>query len=224
MKKNFIYILAVILVGAIATYFLFNSDDKKKKTVKNSQEEDYTVPNDKGFKDFYADAPNPFESQDMENEANRLWASAMKKTFDDRHREKVKEEWRNFAAKYPKNIYIPNDFRQPLTEKEIQERRQYLDNYTAAESNFNRMLGLGKYSEPGKTPSSPKEAGVTPEQQRIFFDYKIREMESRLELMEFVKEHKGLAPDQEATAEKDIKLWKKQLEELKNISKQVPNT
>ncbi|MDX1957872.1 MAG: hypothetical protein SFU98_04825 [Leptospiraceae bacterium] len=223
-KNTILYVFILALLATTIGYFLFKGKGKapvaKKKTTE-TQEFSSTQTKDS----YYPDAPSPYlESSDLEDEANKLWSSAIRDRKDESHREKVRAEWRDFASKYPKNFYVLNEFKAPLTEEETKERIQSLESFTAVDSFYARAVSLGKYSPVGSTPKDPKEAGVTPNEQRAFFDFKIRELESRLELMDYAKENKGLSSDQLQSAEKDIASWKKELEAIKTVAKTVPNS
>jgi hypothetical protein len=197
---------AVALVVLISTFV--GKSDKGKKVTKKTSEEFPVFGSEKGYADSqYPDAPLPYvEDPSMEDEAVNLWPTAIKSVKDDKHREKVKEEWRDFATKYPKNIYVMNEFRPAMTEKEAKERRATMETFTGVDATYARMESKFKYSEPGseppKAPKSAKDAGVTPDEQKVYFSYRIRELESRIELMDYVKENKGLTEDQVRTAEK----------------------
>ncbi len=226
MDKRFFILLGVVGTLALLLFFLSSRGEEKKKAVSTGESEE--VPNFKnstGYSDsMYPDAPSPFVNGEAEEEARNLWPTAIKSTKDDAHREKVKEEWRDFASRYPKNIYVLNEYRAPLTDKDVAERRASLDTFTGVDTYFYREASRVRYAESGKDPVTPKDAGVTPDQQRAFFDYKIREVESRIELIQYAREQKGLSSDQEKIADRDIAQWKKELEDLQKVSKTVPNT
>jgi len=226
MDKKWLFILGGgVLVLLLVVLFSFRSEDKKKQA-KSKEDSDFQIAkNTTGYSDsIYPDAPSPFVNSEAEEEAQNLWPAAIKSVKDDAHREKIKEEWRDFVAKYPKNIYVLNEYRQPLTEKEAADRRILLDLVAGVDSFFSREVSRGKYAEGGKDPVVPKEAGVTPDQQKAFFDYKIREIESRIELIQYAREQKALSSDQDRIADKDIAEWKRELEDLQKVAKLVPNT
>jgi len=226
MDKRFYILLGVAGSLALLLFFLSSRSEDKKKVVSAGESEEIPIfKNSAGYTDsMYPDAPSPFVNGEAEEEARNLWPTAIKSTKDDAHREKVREEWRDFASKFPKNIYVLNEYRAPLTEKEVAERRASLDTITSVDTYFYREVSRLRYAEPGKDPVTPKDAGVTPDQQRSFFDYKIREVESRIELIQYAREQKGLSSEQEKIADRDIAQWKKELEDLQKVSKTVPNT
>ena len=57
-----------------------------------------------------------------------------------------------------------------------------------------------------------------------YFDYKIQEIESRIELLEYTMEKSRLSSIDESTAKNDIALLKKELASLKDVKAQVPNS
>jgi len=222
----------LLLLGAAGTlallvlFFLSSRKEETKKVVKAEETEEFLNTKDfSGYADTsYPDAPSPFANAEAEEEARSLWPTAIKSVKDDAHREKIREEWRDFATKYPKNIYVLNEYRAPLTEKEAADRRSSLDSFTSVDTYFFREMGKLRSAEFGKDPApTPKDAGVAPDQQRAYFDYKIKEVESRIEMIQYAREQKGLSSDQDAIADKDIAQWKKELEDLQKVSKTVPN-
>jgi len=226
MDKKWLFIIGGGILVLLLVFFLKPGNEEKKQQAKQKEGEDFRIARDfSGYSDTtYPDAPSPFVNVEAEEEAQNLWPTAIKSVKDDAHREKVKEEWRDFVTKYPKNIYVLNEYRPPLTEKEAADRRILLDLVVGVDTYFSREVSRGKYAEGGKDPVVPKEASVTPDQQKAFFDYKIREIESRIELIQYAREQKALNTDQERIADRDIANWKKELEDLQKVAKTVPNT
>jgi len=225
-KKIVILLGAAGAIALLVLFFLSSGKEKTKKVAKTEESEEFlNTKNFSGYSDtMYPDAPSPFANADAEEEAKSLWPTAIKSVKDDAHREKVREEWRDFASKYPKNIYVLNEYRAPLTEKEAADRRSSLDSFTSVDTYFFRETAKLRSAEIGKDPAAaPKDAGVTSDQQRAYFDYKIKEVESRIELIQYAREQKGLSSDQDGIADRDIAQWKKELEDLQKVSKTVPN-
>ena len=80
-------------------------------------------------------------------------------------------------------------------------------------------------SEPGSAvPKAPGKADVTPEEQRIYIGFKTRELESRIQLIEYSIENSGINGDQLTIARKDISDWKKELSQLQDVERRIPNS
>ncbi|EPG73242.1 hypothetical protein LEP1GSC058_3235 [Leptospira fainei serovar Hurstbridge str. BUT 6] len=173
----------------------------------------------------FPDAPHPFtEDPELEGQAKRLWPHAFGPKKTDADRERIREEWVEFAFKYPKNIYIPAEFRTPLTQDEERKAKERLDLVTAAESQFAISRNAGKFAEPGVSPSQVTDPQVTPQQQKAYFDYKIQELESRIQLVEYSIQQGKLDPSQIQEANQDISTWKNQLQQLRQTLDTVPSS
>ncbi|TGN17713.1 hypothetical protein EHS15_16190 [Leptospira idonii] len=167
----------------------------------------------------FADAPAPEE--DELSQAEKLWPFALERQPN--RKEKIKEEWRDFAAKYPKNFYIPKEIRPAMTEAEEKEAKENMETFTALEANFASSISKNKWSEPnGNPPSEPSRPA--PAEQKIYFDYKIHELESRIQMIEYWMENNQTAAADKLNAERDLKVWKKELSTLQEVRSQVPKS
>jgi hypothetical protein len=227
MTKRNLLILGLVGLAAISIVVLMMPGKSGKKRVSQTGGgDDFTVfSSDKGYTDtIYPDAPLPFvEDPSLEAEAINLWPSAIRSVKDDKHREMVREQWKDFSTKYPSNVYVPKQYKAPITVEQEKEIRENLDIFASVDTFYARSISRSKYGEPGKEPVTSTEAGVTPSEQRKFFDYKIRELESRIQLIEYAKENNGLAEDQIPSANKEIVSLKKEIEKLSEVAKTVPN-
>lgn len=240
LNRQYTLFIGAIALFIFSLYLLFSipsrQESKKASPLKKigdslgfkktSALDDYHDP-------FYPDAPNPFdENEELFDEVERLWPDALNSVTlwpqalypeKNKHREKVREEWIDFSNKYPENIYIPNEYKEPLTEESAAEIREELDNFTdmtARQANFSAMT---KYASPGtEPPQAPSEAEVSPEVQRSYFRYKKKELESRIQLVRYMMENSYLEKDQQEIAMKDLEKWQKELNQIIEISKKVP--
>ncbi len=227
MNKKFL-IVGGIALALIALAFLFlPSKDKKKTTQKNSSSEtsDSVSSTSGGFTNF-SDAPSPGnEDSALEAEAEKLWPHLAKQDTSAKRKEKVREEWNAFATKYPKNFYIPAELKAPLTEAEAAEKRKEIDIVAKMDSKLAVMEINARKSEPGSAvPKAPGKADITPEEQRIYIGFKTKELESRIQLIEYSIESSGINGDQLTIARKDISTWKKELTQLQDVEKKIPNS
>jgi hypothetical protein len=228
MNKKFL-IIGAIALAVIALVFVFSPFSEKKKTTKANSNgtdmSDNSSTSSNGFSNF-SDAPSPAsEDSALEAEAERLWPHLSKQDTSEKRKEKVKEEWNAFASKYPKNIYIPSELKAPLTEAEIADRRKEMDIVSKMDSKIAVMEVNAKRAEPGSAvPKAPGKADITPEEQRVYIGYKMRELESRIQLIEYSIENSGITGDKLTIARKDMISWKKELSELQAVEKKIPNS
>lgn len=218
--KVILTLCAGLLLGMV--FLLVNTNSKTEGQVSSieKEESDYhskhatTVFDDPEF----AEAPTP-EDLDLA-QAEVLWPFALEKKPN--RKEQVKEEWRDFAAKYPKNFYIPREIKQRLSEKEEKEQLDLLDDFTAMDASFSSSVASSKWDmgNPPNEPSSKPDAA----KQKRYFDYKIYELESRIQMVEYWMETKKPSAEVKQNAEKDLKLWRTELSSLKEVRSQVPNT
>lgn len=225
-RKIWLYLgLGAAVLVAIGLLLPGKTDKKQNKST--GEREDFPVfSNPQGYSDsIYPDAPLPFvEEPALEEEAVQLWPTAIRSVKDEKHKEKIREEWKDFAARYPTNLYVLKEFKPAMSKQEEEKALANLETFAEVDSFYARTLATAKYAEPGTEPKIGNEPKITPASQRVFFEYKIQELESRIQLIEYAKESKALSSEQESTAVKEIGNWKKEIEKLKEVAKTVPNT
>ncbi|MFN3605367.1 MAG: hypothetical protein ACK4UJ_11725 [Leptonema sp. (in: bacteria)] len=214
MNKKYIFALLVflaVLLFLFIFYFVFKPVQKVEPEVSEEKIEDQKVKE-------YGDAPKP--NLDPE-EIFKLWPDLAQKMEIDK--EKIDQEWIDFARKYPDNFYIPTKYLN-LTEKQKEERIKELENFADIEAKLSAQKAkLEKESKVGiDGPEPPEKPSVTPDEQKSYFDYKIRELQSRIQLIEYWIENQNIDPQQKKMAEEDLQQWKKELSEYENIRKQIP--
>lgn len=175
----------------------------------------------------WADAPPPGDDLEKLEQYRRLWPDIDDAPAD---REAVRQSWQDFAARYPDNIYVPNEYRGELSESERKARRETLDAVGAVESGLASARALARKSSapgpggaPGEGPDAPVESPVTPQEQRLFFDYKIRELESRIQIVEYTIEQNRLDADQLPEARRDLATWRAKIAEFEQVRATIPN-
>ncbi|TGK18137.1 hypothetical protein EHO61_11880 [Leptospira fluminis] len=225
IKKYSLWILLGFLAFVLLLFILWPEKSRKIKSV--SQETETVLERRRNLTSGieFPEAPHPFqEDPELEGQAKRLWPHAFGPKKTDSDREKIREEWAEFALKYPKNIYIPAEFRPPLTEEQEKKARERLDLVTAAESQFAIGRNAGRFAEPGATPPQSTEPQVTPQQQRAYLEYKIQELESRIQLVEYTIQQGQMDPAQVSEANQDIAQWKSDLQQLTQTLNIVPSS
>ncbi|MDV6234100.1 hypothetical protein CH379_000440 [Leptospira ellisii] len=226
-KKKILF--ATVLFAVFLILFLvFWPEDKKRESL-SMVEESEAVLKTKYYSEmdpYFPDAPHPFnEDPDLEGQAKKLWPEAFKPRKTPEEKEQIRKEWTDFIARYPKNVYIPSEFKPALTETEEKEARDRLDSVSNVETKNAINRALGKYAEPGMEPkSAPSESSVNPKEQRAYINYKIEELESRIQLIEYTIQQGKLDASQIPTANQDLAIWKKELAQLKQVQSLIPGS
>ncbi|MCE9599931.1 MAG: hypothetical protein K8S54_18370 [Spirochaetia bacterium] len=172
------------------------------------------------FKDLYPDAPNPMEDPELAEQIKNLWPDVTKPKPD---RDAVRREWSDFVKKYPNNIYVPDEFKSPLSESQADERRKTLDTVASVETKFGNMRAAAKSAQPGQDgPAAPAQATATPQEQTVYFDYKIQELQSRIQLVEYMLSNGEPDAEQKASAQKELLQWGRDLENYKKLKASIP--
>ncbi|EPG81348.1 hypothetical protein [Leptospira santarosai] len=225
-KKKLFFATALLAVFLIL-FSVFWIENPKKRSLPISEEKD-TVLKTRYYSEmdpYYPDVPHPFnQDPELEVQAKKLWPEAFRPKMTSEEKEEIQKEWGNFIARYPKNLYIPAELRPPLTEAEEKEVREKLDTFADVESGNISVRFLEKYSEPGKEPEFSSELNVTPKEQLVYINYKIEELESRIQLVEYTIQQKKLDADQIEIATQDLIDWKGELSELKQVQSQIPRS
>jgi hypothetical protein len=225
-KKKLIYLVGGIVILFLA-FLIFKGDSEEKDTVtqKDKKSDTWKTQSSDGnsFSNF-PDAPRPEMSED-EKEVSKLWPHALEPQ-DPKLKEKVKKEWQDFSRKYPDNIYIPHEIRGvSLTESEERNIIETLDSFTSVDAQFASFAAANKYAAPGtEAPAGMNEKDANPKEMKQYFDYKIRELESRIQLIEYTMEKSRLSSISEETAKADIKTWQKEIANLKEVQSQIPKS
>ena len=161
----------------------------------------------------YAGAPDPARDIEKYEQIKRLWPDLGKKGPK---KEDVIKEWREFAAKYPNNFYLPPEFKAELNEEQRKAQQKRLETFGSMDASFANFRAKAKYLKPGAKPPEFK-GDYTPEELKTYFTYRIKELESRIQLLEFAMSRKGLDPDQERPAKQELAQWNQELTKIKGL-------
>ncbi|MBM9499271.1 hypothetical protein JWG44_03285 [Leptospira sp. 201903071] len=226
IRKKYI-LVAIVFALILILFIIFWPEDRKKNSISIAEESE-AVLKTKYYSEmdpYFPDAPHPFnEDPELEGQAKRLWPEAFRPKKTPEEKEQIRKEWTDFVARYPKNIYIPSEFKPALSEAEEKEARDRLDSIGSVEAMNAVSRSLSKYAEPGKEPKAPSEASVNPKEQLAYVNYKIEELESRIQLIEYTIQQGKLDPSQVGTANQDLALWKKELADLKQVQSLIPRS
>jgi hypothetical protein len=219
-KKQLLILLGIVAIVVIAIVVVLNTGDKGDGPLSDG---DDGVGPDAGGELAWPDAPDPAEDLEKLEQYRNLWPDIDDPPAD---REAVRVEWKEFAARYPQNLYIPNEYLAELSETELKERRELLDTIGTIESNLASARATARKDDSpaaGKEgPDAPAQAPVTPEQQKRYFDYKIRELESRIQLVQFTIEKGRMSADQLPDAQSELTAWQNNIEEYKQVRATIP--
>ncbi|MCR9141669.1 MAG: hypothetical protein NXI24_05410 [bacterium] len=226
-NKQLMILLSIVGVVALAVIVILSFGDEDQSGPLAGGEDGEGQDISEGG--LWAEAPAPAQDLEKMEEYRNLWPDIDDAPAD---REAVRAQWKEFVARYPKNIYVPNEYLSELSESEIKERRELLDTIGTIESGLaSARIAARKDSAPadatgaGKEgPAAPAEPEVTPEQQRKFFDYKIQELESRIQLVQFTIEKGRMDADQLPDARKELAEWQAKIEEYKQVRATVPGS
>ena len=213
MNKKLLLVAGLVIAGLIILIFLLGPGQEGSKTDGGIDISGGTnTPAD------YKDAPPPTGDVEQMEQIRNLWPDAFEKKTD--KKEAVIKEWKELAAKYPKNFYIPDEFKPALSDEEKAEKIKRMNTFLAVESQSAALRAKLKYAPTGATPPAATE-GVTAEQQKVYFEYRINELESRIQLLEFAMDRQGLDKDQVASAAEDMEKWRVELKELKKVQASI---
>ena len=214
-KKTIIVVfIFIVTIISIILYLLLKPE--KTEIAQNEQE----TPTQEKKQELYLDAPKP--NLDPE-EIFKLWPDLQNPPKV--NKEEIEKQWIEFARKYPDNFYIPTKYLN-LTEEQLQQRQKELETFTYLESKYSAFRSkLNKEAKPGVDAPEIKEISIEPEEQRTYFQYKIKELQSRIELIEYWLENEGtnLDSQQKELAEQDLQQWKKELNEYNKLLKEIPS-
>ena len=212
MNKKSLVIGAVALIAVLVVIIVYLSLDEKKEPGENKT--GFKTEGTKG----YPGAPDPAADLEKLDQIRNLWPDIFQKKPDT---EAVKKEWSDFARRYPNNFYLPPDFRPPMSEEERKEHQKELNTFTHVEATIASLRSKSKFVAPGTPPPKVLETDYSPEEQKVYFNYRIKELQSRVELLDFALEKKGLDNDQVARAKKEREEWQEQLKQLQGYVKEI---
>lgn len=166
----------------------------------------------------------PVPSGAVDEETLRLWPHLRQPELTREQQAAIQAQWHRFAQQHPDNLYLPAAMQASLTPEQALAARQRLDNTTAVAARQAAQSHAQKYVEPGQMPPPAPAAPADAAMQRDFFDYKIRELESRLQLVNFYLANGQPSADKRAAANKDIQQWTRELESLRQARATLPSS
>lgn len=170
--------------------------------------------------DPYPDAPNPDNDPKQWTKNRALWPDLRIQVDKKAVEAKVKEEWESFAAKFPDNVYLPNEFKKQKTPAQLKQWRETLDIIADVEIEFANMRAQLKKVQPGEQPPDLAPAEIDVEKQQVYLAYQLEEVTSRIQLLQFYLDSGNTDEDQTLETEQEIE----RLGEEKNTLTQALNT
>ena len=155
--------------------------------------------------DPYPDAPNPDNDPKQWTKNRALWPDLRIELDKDDIAAQVKEEWESFAAKFPENVYLPNEFKKKQSPAQQKQWREKIDIIADVEIEFARIRALLKKVEPGEQPPDLAPAQIDVEKQQVYLAYQLEEITSRIQLLQFYLDSGNTDKDQTLETEQEIK-------------------
>jgi hypothetical protein len=227
-QKNKILLgVAVALVVGVLLYAAFSAKSSGQRkdagTVKNLDQGPaqgdsfFSVPDDWQ----YQEAPNPDTTLEAFLKSRELWPDIGEKKSSEEHRERIRREWREFAARYPHNLFIPPEFKNSTQAQKEAVRR---DNELAADQAARQaaFAAQAKYRQPGEAPTESVGAPPNAAEQRAWLDYKIRETRSLIEVIDYFLDKGEPDSAQKASAQAELNRLKKKLSEYEKVYAEIP--
>lgn len=221
MKKNVVFLLALTAVVAIL-FLVFRSFDAPQPEPEGRPDDSTNNPAGSFSDDDYDWVRNEeIPPPDMdEAQVRHLWPDVFEPAPD---REKIKRQWTAFSHLYPNNLYIPTQFLPEQSEEESKRRIETLGVVTHVQSQIAALRAATRDSEPGsEAPPAPSEPTVTPAEQRTYFNYRIRQLTSKLQLAEYYVQNNDLSAERQAQTEKEMAEWNAQVETYKKLLEKLP--
>lgn len=218
-NKQKLIIAAVVIAVVLAIVAVIIMRDDESNDITDNE----NIPGEERI-DPFKDAPAPWANEEELDQIRDLWPDAFDKSKVDR--EEVKKEWQEFASVYPENVYIPSRFLPEQSAEQKKEKRELLDKVTSISTKIaNSRAKQRKASSGNRTPAiDPGTGDVTPEEQTLYFTEKLKELESRKQLIKYALDNKGLDPDQTGTAQADIAQIDKEIANIKQVMGQIPGS
>ncbi|MCB1175463.1 MAG: hypothetical protein KDK39_17945 [Leptospiraceae bacterium] len=218
-EKKTLFIAAILIVTLLVIglfIFINQQDDTPADTTENREGTEIK-------QDFYKDAPPPFVDEEELDQMRNLWPDAFNLQKVDR--EEVKREWKEFASIYPENVYIPSRFLPEQTAEQKQKQREVLDQVSSIEIRLASQRAAQRTSgddKQRKTESDPGQGDITPAEQQLYFTQKLKELESRQQLIEYALHQNKLDVDQIPTAKADLAAIEKEIQNLNTAMAEIP--
>lgn len=219
-RKNLLILAAVVVVVLLGVLvFLMMGDNR---TGEDSQEGPPGREEGTDRLGPYSDAPRPWVDEEELDHFRDLWPDAFDQQPIDK--EAVKREWADFAERYPDNVYVPSLFKPEMTLEEKEASRKLLDQITSIESKIASARARSRKSnlEPPHEEADPGQGDITPEEQKLYFVEKLKELNSRKQLIEYVMQQGELDADQITIAREDLAKIESEIKNITEIMLQLP--
>lgn len=206
---------AVVIVAIIVIVLLYTPTRRDKRP------DQQTTEYGEGERQF-TDAPRPDSDPELAEQIRTLWPHALKPVQD--NKDEVRRQWQEFAKTYPENIYVPDEYRSQVpTEEQRAARQKNMELVTAVDAKVAAAKSAAKSAKPGVPgPSAPGTSDIPPAEQKQYFNYKIQELQSRIQLVQFMLSKGSPDNQQKAQAQKDMAAWNKELSDYQKVLAQVP--
>lgn len=210
MKRNTLLYLTLggALVMGIALYLLLTTKSPERTAQAPDRLED-----EAGIEPL----PDPAADLETRDQIERLWPDLKEKEADEHQ---VRRYWQEFSARYPDNIYIPDEYKPAPTKEETEKIRAEVKAYLNVAGSFRNRRRLARNLKPGETLPEGAPA-YTPGEQKLYFEYRIKELKSKIQLVEYSREQGALSPREDREADVRLADWNEEIEELSGKAPEI---
>jgi len=215
--SSLVYLVALVVV----LYFALSNDSSGQKKTATSDKVEQKTPMSTPMVTLDDEDPMKLDPE----MALKFWPDIKDRENRFEKEARVQAQWEDFIKKYPKNIFIPPRFQKPSSTAEKQHRRKMMDTVSEVDAyldDLKRKIEEDPRYGPDKAPQEI-ELKVKPEQQKLYFEYKILALESKLQLMEFTRSRTNLSASQNQRMNESVSEWQTELTELQKAQATLPN-
>lgn len=202
MNKKTIFILlgglAIALLAAL--FFLLNTPEREKVAL---GPEESPAP-------AFEELPDPAADLETAEQIERLWPDLKQKEPDEME---VRRNWQEFSKRFPDNLYLPDEYLPAGTEEDVKRTRKQVRAYMKVVGQMKNARRQFSDLQPGQNPPETQ-AGYSPEEQKLYFEYRLKELRSKIELVEFSREKGALSAYELKEANQRVAEWRKEIQEL----------
>lgn len=222
MNKYLIVIILLAIVIAIALTVFRSASDNVSEQDPQGRNESILDQSATILEDWYEATGNEgIPPPDMDpDRIHELWPDVFEPAPD---KERIRRQWRDFSQLYPDNLYIPVRYLPEPTREESKRRVEILGTVAKVQSQIAALQAKGRGSRPGQDgPPAPSEPTVTPEEQRTYFNYRIRQLRSKIQLLEYYLAKNDVDATRRSEINSELAGWNSQLETYETLLATLP--
>lgn len=161
-----------------------------------------------------------------QEEAFKLWPHLREAGPSPAQLAQVHAQWSQLAQMYPDNLYLPSQYLAPKSAQQVRVARERLDDSSAMEAEMATLRQAYRYGGADQVPSPPPSLdSLSPQDiamRRNYFDTRIHQLESLVQLVDFWFAKDAPNATDRATAEKEREQWTSELETMRGVRAVLP--